>query len=327
MIAPAGTVSFDPPDTWGGPLVDAAVAPPTATSDTIRLPGVEGEARTVVRPALAVLFRVAVGPRADAYVPRFLDYERGGGPRAGWHWPAFLAGPVWAFYRKLWIAGIVFSVLPLGGAFAFSSFGGALDGIGGLWWAVLALAVGVVPAVLPALSAHALVYRRVQGAVAEAETQTKSASKAVERLAQAAPVSLAAAIAFGGGALAVTVAALGPPIRAEHEAHATRDALAASLADVRLVQDAVVSAWRKSGTFAHATHVGALLARGERGAVESVTVSPETGRVRVTFGPSVPGAAGKSILLQPAVDDQQRVSWICVPVDIPSRFLPDGCRR
>ena len=110
MIAPAGTVSFDPPDTWGGPLVDAAVAPPTATSDTIRLPGVEGEARTVVRPALAVLFRVAVGPRADAYVPRFLDYERGGGPRAGWHWPAFLAGPVWAFYRKLWIAGIVFIV-------------------------------------------------------------------------------------------------------------------------------------------------------------------------------------------------------------------------
>ena len=37
----------------------------------------EGEARQPrVRPALAVLFRVAVGPSADYYAPRFLEYER-----------------------------------------------------------------------------------------------------------------------------------------------------------------------------------------------------------------------------------------------------------
>lgn len=324
MTAPA--VPFAPPDAWDQGPGGEVVAPVTATSDTIRIPGVD-ETRTVVRPALAVLFRVAIGPRADAYVPRFLDYERTGTPGPAWHWPAFVAGPVWAFYRKLWAAGVVFSVLPLAGAFAFSSFGGALDGTGALWWVALALAVWIVPALLPALSAHALLYRRVQAEVSRAEGEAKSASKAVERLSRSSPVSLAAAIAFGGGALAVTAAALGPPIRAEHDARVTRDALSASLADLRLVQDAVESAWRRTGSFAHASNVGALLVRGDSGAIESVAVSPETGRVRVTLGSAIPGAAGKSILLVPAVDDAQRIQWMCVPVDIPARRLPDACRR
>ena len=56
-------------------------------------------------------------------------------------------------------------------------------------------------------------------------------------------------------------------------------------------------------------------------------MSPTTGRVRVSLGPSVPGAAGKQILLAPAVDEDRRVRWMWVPVDIPARYLPEVCRR
>ena len=49
--------------------------------------------------------------------------------------------------------------------------------------------------------------------------------------------------------------------------------------------------------------------------------------MRVSLGPAVPGAAGKAIVLAPTVDDQQRVQWMCVPIDIPPRYLPEACRR
>lgn len=297
----------------------------TVGRDTVRIPGAGDRAeRTVVRPALAVLYRVAVGPNADHYVPRFLDYERAGRPSVGWHWPAFLAGPAWAFYRRLWVAGVAFALTPLAGAFAFSSLSRQLDGGGALWWIALALCVLVVPALLPAVSAYALLYRRVQGVVARVEAGTKSASKAVEQVSREPPVSIAAALAFGGGALAVTAATLVPPIAAEHDAQGTRHALAAGLAEVRLVQDAVESAFRRTGTFAHARNVGALIPRG--GAVDEVTVSPASGRVRVALAPDLAGAGGKSLLLQPVVDGE-RVIWVCVPVDIAPRYLPEGCRR
>ena len=51
-----------------------ARGPWTAAGDTVRMPwspdGVSPD--TVVRPALAVLYRMAIGPAADYYVPRLL---------------------------------------------------------------------------------------------------------------------------------------------------------------------------------------------------------------------------------------------------------------
>jgi hypothetical protein len=54
-------------------------------------------------------------------------------------------------------------------------------------------------------------------------------------------------------------------------------------------------------------------------------VSPVSGRVRVDLGAYHPELDGKAILLAPAVDPEQRVRWICVPVDVPRRYLPPPC--
>ena len=40
----------------------------------------------------------------------------------------------------------------------------------------------------------------------------------------------------------------------------------------------------------------------------------------------VPELAGRTILLAPRRDAQDRVQWLCVPVDIPHRYLPKACR-
>lgn len=294
---------------------------------TIRLPGNAEDSGTVVRPALAVLYRVAVGPRADRYVPRFLAWEGAGRARPAWHWPAFLAPPVWAFYRRLWLEGVAFSLLPAAGALAFAALGGSLDGSGALWWIALAVSVWLFPAVLPALAADALLWGRVRRDVARAEGKAPSASKALAELATRAPTSPAAAIALGGGAMVLAATLLAPPIRAEYAAHAARETVATTLASLKVVQDAVEAAWNRTGSIAHASATAALVASSDGGYVENVSVSPSTGRVRVSLGPSVPGAAGKRIVLAPAVDDERRVQWMCVPVDIPSRYLPESCRR
>lgn len=298
------------------------------SGESIRLPGDFSFATptSVVRPALAVLFRIATGPQADRYVPRFLAFERAGRARPGWHWPAFLAPPVWAFYRKLWTEGIAFSVLPLAGAFAFAAVGAALDGTGPLWWVMLFVFVWLFPSLLSSLSADALLWGHVRRDVAKVEAQAPSASKAVAALAGREPTSTMAAILLGGGAILASAAVLWSPIRAEYVAHAARDAVTTVLASLAVVQEAVESAWERTGTLAQARVVGTLIAKNDAGYVEDVAVS-SGGRVRVSLGPDVPGAAGKSIVLAPTIDEQKRVQWMCVPIDIPPRFLPEACRR
>lgn len=306
----------------------AATSPgQTFTRDTIRIRGMTAATPMVVRPALAVLFRVAVGPEADRYVPRFLAFERAGHARPGWNWPAFLAPPVWAFYRKLWPEGIAFSLLPVAGAFGFAAFGGALESTGAAWWIALAVLVWLLPAVLSGLAADALLWGRMRRVVANAEAAARSATKAVESLANSQPTSVGAAIVLGGGAIALAIAALGPPIRAEYVARDAREAVTHALASLRVVQDAVEAARDRSGTIAHARSVGKEVAQGDGRYVQDVAVNPATGLVRVSLGASIPGAGGKSILLAPTVDDAEHVQWVCVPVDIPARFLPDYCRR
>jgi hypothetical protein len=59
----------------------------------------------------------------------------------------------------------------------------------------------------------------------------------------------------------------------------------------------------------------------------AVNVSLDSGRVRVALGPLIPELSGRSILLAPARDRDERIRWICVPVDIPVRFLPHECKE
>ena len=81
---------------------------------------------TVVRPALAVLYRLAIGPHADRYAPRFLAFDQGR-TRPGWHWPSFFLPTCWAFYRRLWLSGVAFALLPIAGTLALAAIGPGLD--------------------------------------------------------------------------------------------------------------------------------------------------------------------------------------------------------
>jgi hypothetical protein len=155
------------------------VQPDVAGAASIALAGPPDDPRDkVVRPALFVLFRIATGPSADYYGPRFIAFERAGQPRAGWHWPALFAPAVWAFYRKLWIAGVVFALLPLAGAFTMAEIAHWFDDFTWMWLACALLLTIVLPGISGAALANALLYRRVRRRIRSAEALTESASQA-----------------------------------------------------------------------------------------------------------------------------------------------------
>ncbi len=306
----------------------SAIVAPLALGDTIRMPWNTGSGteETVVRPALAILFRLALGPAADDYGPRFLRYERRGGARLGWHWPALLFGSVWAFYRKLWLTGIFFACLPLIGVALFASVARVV-GDSTLHWTVMAIAaIWLVPAIIAALLANRQLYRHVKRRVEWAEARCQRVDEAASSISAHHPTSLAAALVFGGAALASGAMAVAPRVSTLYHEQIVRVSIAGTLAAIRPLQAAIEDAWRSGVSLSRPLGYAAKAAAAGT-PPGGLTVSPVNGRVRLELGPQSPELRGKAILLAPAVDPQQQVRWICVPVDVPRKYLPDDCSR
>lgn len=305
----------------------AVSAGDTIDRATIRLPGrPPADGDRVVRPALSVLFRLAVGPGADYYGPRFVAFERRGRGSATWHWPALFVPALWAFYRRLWGAGVAFALLPLAGAAALAWVAPWFEDSTLLWLACAALLVIVVPGVTGASLANALLYRRVRARIRRAEAQSPSPSQAASTVGAADPVSPSAAAFLGSLAAALWLAAVAPLVATAYGEHAVRVKVAKALAAIAPVQQQVEDSWR---AFRHWPGQGLAFELPSRaGAVlfDEIAVDPQTGRVRLSLGTSIPELAGRAILLAPAVDRANRLHWFCVPVGIPDRFLPQACR-
>ena len=295
--------------------------------DTIQLPFEStAEARqTCIRPVLAVLFRVAVGPSADYYAPRFLGYERAGHAAAGWNWPSFLMPSVWAFYRKLWFAGLLFALLPVAGAFAFSALAKHIDYASVPWLLAAVLAIWFLPGIIPALLANSLLYHRVRRMVARAEASAGSASQVAALLARRSPTSLAAGLLLGGGAIVLAANVAAPSVHVAWLEHQVRTKVAAALASVQPLQQQVEDSWNRVRAIPLKLDVDTLRVQAAAAFLDEVSFRPANGRLRLGLGRSIPELFGHSILLAPAVDPSQHIHWMCIPVDIPAKYLPKEC--
>jgi hypothetical protein len=177
-------------------------------TDTVRMPwtsAAEFEER-IVRPALAILYRVAVGPGADYYCPRFMRYERTGRSLPSWHWPAFLLPAIWAFYRKLWLPGVLFALLPVAGVYGLDALASTLGESAIVRLAALVGVTWILPGIVGGALANTLLYLRTRQRVRSAEAQTRRNHDAAILLARRKATSPAGALVLGGGALALLIA-------------------------------------------------------------------------------------------------------------------------
>jgi Pilin (bacterial filament)/Protein of unknown function (DUF2628) len=297
-------------------------------NDTVRMPwegdGAPGD--SVVPPALAVLYRVAVGPAADYYVPRFMQFDRGGLALPGWHWPAMLAPAIWAFYRKLWLAGIAYALLSLLGAAGFMAVESDLSDSTLAWLACGVASVWLLPGIVAAPLANSLLYRRVKRLVGGATARGRETSKAARLLSACRPTDLLLAVGCALiGALAALV--LAPHVFALYENHAIRAQLAQTLAAVKPLQREIEESFERSNAVPRTLDHAVTFVRIGGDLIDSVNFSPFSGRLRVALGSAIAELAGKNILLAPVVDPTQRLRWICIPVDIAPKYLPVQCRR
>ena len=115
-------------------------------------------------------FRAILGPKnQEYYLQRFEEYEANGKTTIGWHWPAFFITFYWLLYRKMWLAALLYFILPyvctslLGLVSSLLGASGApMMGIGYLLY-ILAILL------LPPMFANTLYYRHCQGKIRKAE--------------------------------------------------------------------------------------------------------------------------------------------------------------
>jgi len=295
--------------------------------DSIQLPLAAGESEDekIVRPSLAILFRMAVGPAADYYAPRFLEYERVGRSFPSWNWAPVLAPAVWAIYRRLWLSGLAFIAWPLLAIAIFWIALPHLSDINAIALVATGIVVWLMPSVVGALLGNTLLYRRARGLIRTAEartTQTDKAARWLSRRTVIAPLQAAVAAAVMVVALGATL----PSLQSAYADQVVRSRIVEMMAAIQPLQRQLEE-WFISRSPTDAPQIDMAEARAGAESLAKVNVSLTNGRVRLALGPSIPELSGRSILLAPAIDRWRQVRWICIPVDIPARYLPEECRQ
>jgi hypothetical protein len=308
------------------PLSDIGAS---AFLDTVHLLPTPGEPddERVVRPALAILYRMAIGPAADYYAPRFLEFERTGRSFPSWNWASLWIPCVWAFYHKLWWPGLAFAMWPV---IAMAAFGAVDPYLGDSALASIACAgilLWLLPAVIAALSANSLIYQNTRWLVREAEAKTARPEDAARALGERAPIAPGSASLLGTAAILLASFVVTPALQTAYTDRDVRTQVAEGLAAVAPLKQQVEAGWGPSRPSLIAPNFEVVHSEDGTGLLGAVNVSLDTGRVRLTLPPWIPELAGRSILLAPAIDREERVRWICVPVGIPTRYLPRECRQ
>jgi hypothetical protein len=321
---PAGNGATDGAD-WEEPSGRATA---TAFLDSIHLPpDADGpEDARIVRPSLAIPYRMAVGPGADYYAPRCLEYERVGRSFPSWNWAPLLAPGVWAIYRRLWLPGIAFAVWPLLALAAFRFIEPNLGDSGAISLAVALFLIWLVPGVVGALAANTLVYRRARRLVRSAEARTRRPDRAAKWLSRRTVIAPMPAALAGGATILLALYVVIPSLQSAYTDQVVRSRIAEGLAAIQPLQRQL-EAWFVSQSPSGAPAFDVAEALPGTQFLEAVNVSLTSGRVRLALGPLIPELSGRSILLAPAMDRRQQVRWICIPVDIPARYLPQECRQ
>jgi len=300
------------------PTLDSIVFPPFVREQ-------QDERR--VRPALAVLFRIAVGPHADYYVKRFVKYERTGRTGPSWNWPAFGFPVLWAFYRKLWLFGVVCAVLPLVGAAGFTAIAAWLAASTLAWCAGAALAVWLLAAVVSGAFANTFYYRHIRNLVRQAERSTRSPEAAARYLIDRPATDTLPGILFGMAALLLVASLAGARLQSAYHEHGIRSKVAEAIAAMKPLQRQVEDDWASTRSLPQRPDYSAVQAEKGSALVQAFELSVRSGRVRFDLGPAVPELQGRSILLAPAPDGWQKLRWLCIPIDIPVVYLPAMCGR
>jgi hypothetical protein len=262
-------------------------------------------------PAVDELYRAVIGPKnQDYYLGHFQRFEREGKAGVSWHWPALFVTFYWLLYRKMWRNALVYFFLSL----ILQVL--AVSSAGVLFFIVLGvLFFG------PPLFVNAFYFRHCKRKIERAEVSYDDRERKLTTLSAKGGTSPLAVVvclflAFLGGLLSGIA---GPAyhdytIRARvAEAIMIGSAAAESVAQYYYQHEALPISLDQSGFAAPSST-----------SVMDVAVE-DRGIVRITT--AIESIEGMSILLVPALSENNEIVWGCLSEDMPDKFLPFQCRQ
>ena len=272
------------------------------------------------------LWQAAVGKNSAYYLRRFSRMLETGPRWIGWHWPALFVPFVWAIYRKLWGAAILFFFLPyiamLFVAVALALVGPMNDTGNTIVYGIYVVTIFVVPP----LVVNALYFRKVRARVASAMQQFSDTPAQVAFLTGSGGTSGAAAVVvvmFGSVFIIGVLAAIAIP---QYQDYVGRSRISASLAAVDGLKQQVDVAWTAHGAFPETLDLEPLRNRANADSIGALVYDKSTGTISITMAGGGTRMDGKKISLVPRGRANEPLTWSCRNVDVPNPLLPRSCR-
>lgn len=269
--------------------------------------------------------KAVIGPKnKNYYLSHFQRFSSNNKFSATWHWPAFFLTFYWFLYRKMWLAAFIYFMLPyvliMPLAFMIASVeGDAGEAVAGLCYLLYWLATFVVPP----LYANALYYRHCNKKIDEAKAVFKDPQRQLGLLSAKGGTSkvilfviLILLIPVIGILAAIALPAYQEYITRENMFQAeTTGNSAAALVTEHYYQTQTLPESLEALGFAPVLPPS----------VQEIGFNSDNGTVSIIMAKSP--VAGKTLLLVPSLDENNKLVWQCMSEDILNRYLPPHCRQ
>ena len=191
-------------------------------------------------------------------------------------------------------------------------------------WIVCAIAaVWILPASFPPCCRFDF-YGHVRYVVAKAERA---------RAARATPCTTRQALAHlrgrrvvpGRRGILAMIAVMVPSLHDAYVDLGIRARVEQAIDAVHGLEDEIEADWFTARLLPRQTDHPSIVAHQGAAIIDDVNVHPPPA-IKLALGPGVPALDGKTILIAPTRDVNDQWKWLCIPVDIPQRWLPKQCR-
>jgi type IV secretory pathway VirB2 component (pilin) len=285
-------------------------------------------------------YRAAVGPRADYYVPRFLSFDRPGGSKASWNWPAFFVTLPWMLYRRMWSTALVVFLISIAiglvNAFLVPLIGSSLVALVALG-TIVVYSFFLIPIFANALY-HAHTKRRI-AKVTQSGLDDLQAVRALERGPHTSMVALILVLVLGVTWIFGILAAIAIPA---YQDFTMRSQVMEGIVLASDAKAAVTNAYIRDGRWPADLAEAGLQPPPSAKYVLAVTV--DHGTVNIEYGRAAhQSIAGHVLSLRPTLSGEE-VVWTCgyatatgsdpatgaagaAATDVPEKLLPRMCRE
>jgi type II secretory pathway pseudopilin PulG len=275
------------------------------------------------------LYQAVIGPkRRDYYLSRFSRYAESGKAGVSWHWPAFFVTLYWLMYRKMWLYAALYLFVPYVSLVVGS---GVVAGIGDATGTTellkpVGLAIWIVAFLIaPPLLANSLYFSHCTDKINEVAATASSKERQIGELSVKGGTSNVlvhiVAATYVTGTVGILAAAAIPAYQNYANTAKLQEAEGFGLDAAKSVEAYYLKNDRIPATLEETGFAARMPS-----AVSHVSFSPEDGAISIRVKAADPAIDGRSLILVPSLDDEQKFVWTCLSRDIEASHLPLTCR-